>query len=191
MTFTDSKTMNQGDRAKRFLSVLNWVHTQLGLNVVPIVEMDALRSLPPDSLGRAWANHLAEHDLEPFEHGPRRQQLHDGVHVLTGYSTDLIGEAAVQAFLLGAKWRLAHVLLLAGLLRGLARQRRANVNALSHGEVQSRLKTAYRRGQQSCFDLDTWQPEHLWEMPLVEVRSRLGISMSSESSFAPPSRVNS
>ena len=177
MTFTDSKTMNQGPQAQRCWSVLNWVNTQLGLNVAPIVEMDALRSLPPDSLGRAWIDHLVAHDLEPFDHGPRRQQLHDGVHVLTGYGTDLIGEAAVQAFLLGAKWRLAHVLLLAGLLRGLARQRRAKANALSHGEVQSRLKMAYRRGQQSGFDPDTWQPEHLWELPLVEVRSRLGIDV--------------
>ncbi|MEM6436455.1 MAG: hypothetical protein AAF773_21795 [Cyanobacteria bacterium P01_D01_bin.115] len=191
MTFTDSKTTNQGTQAQRFLSLLNWVHTKLGLNVPPILEMDDRRSLPPDSLGRAWIDHLVAHDLEPFDHGPRRQQLHDGVHVLTGYGTDLIGEAEVQAFLLGAKWRLVHVLLLAGLLRGLARQRRANINALSHEEVQSRLKIAYRRGQQSGFDPDTWQPERLWEMPLVEVRSRLGISMSSESSFAPLSRVNS
>ena len=175
MPFTDIETMHQGAQAKRFLSVLNWVHTQLDLNVAPIVEMHYLRSLPPDSLGRAWVDHLAEHDLALFDHAPRRQQLHDGVHVLTGYGTDLIGEAAVQAFLLGAKWRLVHVLLLAGLLRGVARQRRANINALSHGQVQSRLKIAYRRGQQSGFDLDTWQPEHLWEMPLVEVRSRLSI----------------
>ena len=169
--------MHQGARARRFLGVLNWVHTQLGLNVAPIVEIDDLRSLPPDSLGRAWVNHLVEHDLEPFDHAPRRQQLHDGVHVLTGYGTDLIGEAEVQAFLLGAKWRLAHVLLLAGLLRGLAR-RSVNANALSHGEGRSRLKTAYHRGQQSGFDPDTWQPERLWELPLVEVRSRLGISTS-------------
>ena len=191
MTFTDIETMHQGAKAKRFLSVLNWVHTQLGLNVAPIVEMDDVRSLPSGSLGRAWANHLAEHDLEPFDHAPRRQQLHDGVHVLTGYGTDLIGEAEVQAFLLGSKWRLAHVLLLAGLLRGLARQRRAKINALSYGEVRSRLKTAYRRGQQSCFDPDTWQPERLWEMPLVEVRSRLGISTSPELSFVLSRQANS
>jgi ubiquinone biosynthesis protein Coq4 len=35
--------------------------------------------------------------------GPRRQQLHDGIHVLTGYGTDPVGEAEVQAFLLGLK----------------------------------------------------------------------------------------
>ncbi|MGD1941976.1 MAG: Coq4 family protein [Leptolyngbyaceae cyanobacterium] len=177
MTFTDINTLNQGAQASRFLSGLHWVHTKLGLNVAPIVEMDDLRSLPPGSFGRAWADHLMAHNLEPFDHGPRRQQLHDGVHVLTGYGTDLIGEAEVQAFLLGAKWRLAHVLLLAGLLRGLARQRSVNANVLSHGEVRSRLKTAYRRGQQSGFDPDTWQPERLWELPLAEVRSMFGIDV--------------
>ena len=182
--------MHQGARARRFLGVLNWVHTQLGLNVAPIVEIDDLRSLPPDSLGRAWVNHLVEHDLEPFDHAPRRQQLHDGVHVLTGYGTDLIGEAEVQAFLLGAKWRLAHVLLLAGLLRGLARQRRFADDSLSRAAVRSRLKTAYRRGQQSGFDPDTWQPEYLWGMPLVEVRSRLGISTSPEPSFVLSRQAN-
>lgn len=83
-----------------------------------------VRSRPPGSLGHAWAQHLDDNGLKPFDYGPRRQQLHDGVHVLTGYGTDPLGEAEVQAFLLGARFHPANLVLLLGLLRGVTRQRR-------------------------------------------------------------------
>ncbi len=64
----------------------------------PIVEIEKLRSLPSGTFGRTWADFLDAHHLPPMTTGPRRKQLHDGVHVLTSYGTDPIGEAKVQAF---------------------------------------------------------------------------------------------
>ncbi|NET37302.1 MAG: hypothetical protein F6K19_35645 [Cyanothece sp. SIO1E1] len=137
--------------------------------------MDYLRSCPPDSFGHAWAQHLDANGLKPFDKGLRRQQLHDGIHVLTGYGTDPLGEAEVQAFLLGVKFRLPHILLMLGLLRGVNRQRRHPLISLSHSEVQSRLMAAYHRGRTSQFDPDTWQPETLWEYSLADVQVTFGI----------------
>lgn len=162
-------------RAECFLHLLGWVADRLDLNVPPIVEMDYLRSLPPGTLGHAWAEHLDTNGLQPFVRGPRRQQLHDGVHVLTGYGTDPVGEAEVQAFLLGAKFRLAHVIIGLGLLRAIQRQRRHQILFVSSAAVRSRLVTAYYRGRNSHFDPDTWQPEELWERSLVEVQTDFGI----------------
>ncbi|MEO0759890.1 MAG: Coq4 family protein [Cyanobacteria bacterium J06648_16] len=165
----------QAQRVECLLKVFGWVTDRLDLNVPPIVEMDYLRSLPPDTLGHAWAEHLDANGLDPFVRGPRRQQLHDGIHVLTGYGTDPVGEAEVQAFLLGAKFRLANMLIGLGLLRGIQRQRRHHILALSHEEVRSRLQAAYQRGQHSRFDPDTWQPEELWARSLVAVQTDFGI----------------
>jgi ubiquinone biosynthesis protein COQ4 len=172
---TSSLERMQAQRVERFLQLFGWVADHLALNVPPIVEMDYLRSLPPGTLGHAWAEHLDANGLAPFVSGPRRQQLHDGIHVLTGYGTDPVGEAEVQAFLLGSKFRLANMLIGLGLLRGIQRQRRHKVLWLSHEEVRSRLLTAYRRGCNAHFDPDTWQPEDLWERSLVKVQTDFGI----------------
>jgi ubiquinone biosynthesis protein Coq4 len=143
----------------------------LGLNVPQVIDMDSLRSLPAGSFGRSWADFLIQHQLQAFATGARRKQLHDGIHVLTGYDTDPIGEAEVQAFLLGAKFHAFHIILLAGLLRPLRYQMRQNSSNLTWREVRSRLRRAYDRGCQSHFDVDAWQPELLWEQSLERVRT--------------------
>jgi ubiquinone biosynthesis protein COQ4 len=171
-----SLEMIQAQRIERFLQIFGWVADRLGCNVPAIVEMDDLRSLPPGTLGHAWAEHLDINGLQPFVRGPRRQQLHDGVHVLTGYGTDPVGEAEAQAFLLGAKFRLANMLIGLGLLRAIQRQRRHRLLSLSQGEVRSRLMAAYHRGRNSQFDPDTWQPETLWGQSLVDVQLIFGLN---------------
>lgn len=163
-------------RVECLLKALNWTTHRMGLQVPPIVDIEPLRSLPPGTFGRAWADHLDEHGLQSFTQGMRRQQLHDGIHVLTGYGTDPLGEAEVQAFLLGTQFRVAHIVLMKGLLRGVNRQRRARQLTLSAAEVRSRLHTAYRRGRQSRLNPETWQPEHLWMRSLASVRDQFGIS---------------
>lgn len=176
MNTSSSVERIQAQRVERFLQLFNWVADRLDLNVPPIVEMDYLRSLPAGSLGHAWAKHLDINGLKPFNSGPRRQQLHDGVHVLTGYGTDPVGEAEVQAFLLGAKFRLANVLITLGLLRAIHRHQQHQLLSLSLAEVRSRLKAAYYRGRNSQFAPDTWQPELLFKAPLTQVQARFGIS---------------
>lgn len=179
MNYSSSLDILQAQRVERFLQLLNGLNCRLSRNVSPIVHIDNLRSLPPDSLGHVWAQHLDSNGLQPFDSGTRRQQLHDGVHVLTGYGTDPLGEAEVQAFLLGAKFRVFHLVVLGGLLQGVHRRRRHGMMLLSRAEVRSRLMAAYHRGRNSQFDPDTWKPEPLWETPLEEVRRQFAIPVTS------------
>ena len=162
-------------RVARFLKALTWATKHLGQTASPIVEMASLRSLPPNTFGRAWADHLDTQGLAPFAEGLRRQQLHDGIHVLTGYGTDLVGEAEVQAFLLGASFHLAHVVLMLGLLRGMHRHRHRQPLSIGRSEVRSRLQAAYKRGRCCQLDPNTWQPEILWEQPLSSVQKQFGL----------------
>ncbi|MBE7384112.1 MAG: hypothetical protein F6J95_022165 [Leptolyngbya sp. SIO1E4] len=163
-------------KVNRFLKALDWTTTRLGLNAPPIVELAYLRSLPVGTFGCAWANHLDTQGLQPFTGGSRRQQLHDGVHVLTGYGTDPLGEAEVQAFLLGAKFHPIHLILMAGLLRSLNRS--LQPHRILRSNVRSRLQAAYQRGQQAQFDPDTWQPETLWEQSLSAVTAQFGLGLN-------------
>jgi ubiquinone biosynthesis protein COQ4 len=158
----------------RFLNLIDCFSDALGISVPPIVDIERLRSLPSGTFGRAWADSLEHHNLEPLTTGPRRKQLHDGLHVLTGYGIDPLGEAEVQAFLLATKFRLVHLLLGLGLLRAIHNQMIQQV-PLSPTQVGMRLWNAYCRGRYSQFDPDTWQPELLWELPLVEVQKMFHI----------------
>lgn len=157
-------------RLQQFLDLLDRAAQAQGKSVAQIVEIEKLRSLPTGTFGRIWADFLDEHNLKPFTTGSRRKQLHDGVHVLTGYGTDPISEAEVQAFLLGAKFRLFNFMLGLGLLRVIYK----NLNYRQYLNWQ-RLWQAYQRGHQSRFDADTWQPELLWHLPLADVQALFSI----------------
>jgi ubiquinone biosynthesis protein Coq4 len=158
-------------QVERFLKLIDRVSGSLGLNVAPIVNIQKLRSLPTGTFGRTWADFLDQHQLEPLNTGPRRKQLHDGIHVLTGYGTDPIGEAQVQAFLLGAKFSLLNLFLGLGLLRPIYRQLAQKGTASRHRFIKQLLWNAYQRGCHSRFDPDAWEPEFLWNLPLIEVQA--------------------
>jgi ubiquinone biosynthesis protein COQ4 len=162
-------------RADQFLQAVSWLSDRLGTSTAPVVDLAYLRSLPVGTFGRAWADHLDEAGLALLNYGPRRQQLHDGIHVLTGYGTDPLGEAEVQAFLLGAKFRLIHGALMLGLLRGVRQQWQWGQLPLTAYQVRQRLRQAHQRGAQSQFDPDRWQPEALWSQPLPRVQQRFGL----------------
>ena len=174
MEWSSSADVSQAQRIDFFLTQLSNIAEHLGLNVPPIVNLEQLRSCPSGSLGYAWAKHLDDNGLQPLDRGLRRQQLHDGLHVLTGYGTDLLGEAEVQAFLLGAKFRPIHGLILLGSLNALNRQQHSST-PLTRTAVRSRLKAAYYRGKNAQFDPDTWQPETQWEQPLTALQAELGL----------------
>jgi ubiquinone biosynthesis protein COQ4 len=157
---------NPAPRIQKFLNLIDRIAEAKGLSVPQIVEIDKLRILPTGTFGRTWADFLDEHQLSPFTTGPRRKQLHDGVHILTGYGTDPIGEAEVQAFLLGAKFRLMQVALGLGLLRLIYKQENYRQQF-----SWNQLWQAYQRGRNSRFDPDTWQPELLWHLAVTEVQS--------------------
>ncbi|MEB3355769.1 MAG: hypothetical protein VKK04_03425 [Synechococcales bacterium] len=157
-------------RTQRLFQLVDHLADLTGQSVPQIVRRDRLQSLPEGSFGRAWIEMLDANQLQPLTTGPRRKQLHDGIHLLTGYGTDPLGEAEVQAFLLGTKFCFANTVLLLGLMR-LVRQQ---VGSSAHGPgwslVGDRLRHAYWRGTQASFDPDTWQPEMLWDLPLSHVR---------------------
>lgn len=157
---------NSTPRLQQFLDVLDHITQARGQNVPQIVHVEKLLSLPAGTFGKTWVDFLDANNLKPFTTGIRRKQLHDGVHVLTGYGADPIGEAEVQAFLIGAKFGLFNVLLAIGLLKVIHQ----NLNSRQEFTWQ-RLWQAYQRGCHSNFDPDTWQPELVWHLPLTDVQA--------------------
>lgn len=169
-------TNNEFPHVETFLNLVDKIGENLNLNVPAIVKIEKLRSLPPNTLGRTLAEFLQSHQLKPLTVGPRRKQLHDSVHVLTGYHVDPIGEAEVQAFLLGSKLHILHIILGLGLLGMITKQvTKASINQ-SPSQIWQRLYQAYHRGNKSKFDIDTWQPELQWNLPLTQVQSQFNIS---------------
>ncbi|WP_413171491.1 Coq4 family protein [Anabaena azotica] len=162
---------NNPHRFEKFLNLLDrWTEAK-GLNVPQVVNSEKLNSLPNGTFGRTWADFIHKNNLQPFTTGSRRKQLHDGVHVLTGYAIDPVGEAEVQAFLLGAKFTVANLMLGLGLLRMIYR----NLNYQQQFSWE-KLQKAYQRGCESNFDPDTWQPEFLWDLPLTDVQKIFNVS---------------
>jgi ubiquinone biosynthesis protein Coq4 len=140
-----------------------------GLDAPQLVRVEELRAMPAGTFGRAWADFLDGHQLQPLTSGPPREQLHDGIYVLTGYGTDAIDKAQVQAFLLGAKLRPVNLMLLLGLLAAVDKQRQQCADR-QYNCPWKYLWSAYQRGRNSLFDPDDWEPELLWPFPLQDVR---------------------
>ena len=130
------------EKAERLFDFIDKFAQTRGASVPQIVEIEKLRSLRERTFGRAWADFLDENNLQPLTTGMRRKQLHDGIHVLTGYGSDSIGEAEVQAFLLGAKFGLINLLIGIGLLQVIHKR-------LGHQtkEAKQRMWQAYQRGK--------------------------------------------
>jgi ubiquinone biosynthesis protein COQ4 len=158
---------------ERFLATIDRIGDRLSLNVPPVFQITDLAKLPIGSLGRALADHFTHNGFEPLTTGPRRKQLHDVVHVLTGFGTDPVGELEVQAFMLGAKFFPTHLVLGIALFHLADRQH--HHLGVSRREMLHRMRQAYDRGSRSTLDIDTWQPEYQWHLPLLEVQARLNL----------------
>jgi ubiquinone biosynthesis protein Coq4 len=154
------------------LQRIDHLSDRLGLSVPPIVDFNQIKDLPAGTLGHGLVEHLQEHHLEPFTSGPRRKQLHDLVHVLAGYGTDLVGELEVQAFLLGCKVHLAQIVFTVGILRLLLCHSMPQLDR----SIWERFWTAYQRGQHSQFDIDLWCPETEWHLPLQQIQAKWGLT---------------
>lgn len=82
---------------------------------LPSIDLEALRSLPDGSFGKAYAGFLDAHELSPFRltsavpddvrarnaYGIRYSTTHDMFHVLLGFGPDWVGEMGVLAFTCG------------------------------------------------------------------------------------------
>jgi ubiquinone biosynthesis protein COQ4 len=154
----------------RFLQAVDRLGERLSINVPAVFNPQDLAQLPTGTLGWALVDHFTQNGFAPLTTGPRRKQLHDAVHVLTGYHTDPIGELEVQAFLLGAKFFPTHIFLGAALLHLADRQPN-----LRRGAMLRRLRQAYARGRRSAIDIDQWQPEQQWHLPLIQVQQMFNL----------------
>jgi ubiquinone biosynthesis protein COQ4 len=155
---------------EKILNHVDRIGARFGINVSPVFEMAHLQSLSTGTLGRELADHCLAHQFQPLTSGPRRKQLHDAVHVLTGYGIDPIGELEVQAFMLGSKFFPMHILLGIALFDLTDRQRHSL--QLDRYKIFDRMRQAYQRGRQSGFDIDIWHPEQEWHLPLLQVQQK-------------------
>ncbi|MEM9691962.1 MAG: Coq4 family protein [Myxococcota bacterium] len=145
------------------------------------VDYDALRRLPADTLGGAYARFLDQNGLSPdmFQPPPglpypltylakRMRQTHDLWHVVTGYSTDVHGEIALLSFYHGQTGMpLTRLIAIFGCLK-FGRHRPS---------IFAEAWRGYRRGQRAAFLPPTpW--EELWERPLRDVREMLGLDFA-------------
>ncbi len=147
------------------------------------IDLDALLTLPANTLGHAYATFLRSRGLTPavFDAPPsevndpriqyvvqRLRQTHDLWHVVTGYDTDPASEVALQAFTF-AQVRAPSSAILAtlGTLRAL-RQRPGVARS-----VVASLRLGLRAAPLPIFP---WE-DH-WATPLDDVRGWLGLPRS-------------
>ena len=163
-----------------------------GRALLPVLsDLEALRALPEGSLGREYARFMDEEELSvtdfadaslasmaELDYADRRawvlaerlRDMHDLVHVVSGYGRDLLGEMAVLSFSSASRGRGAN-LRLSFILR-LARWKFARSGRPDAAAV---LRAAAERGARAAF-LPAIEWEQLLPLPLPPLRERLGIS---------------
>lgn len=142
------------------------------------VDFEALRALPPNTLGHAYTAYLQRHGLDPdlFQTPPglpeipaflarRLRQTHDLWHTLTGYAPDVPGEVALQGFTYAqTHMPSAFLIALLGSLRwGLATR-----------GLPARTLDAYERGREAAFLAPVVWEDH-WADDLDDLRARYRI----------------
>ena len=145
--------------------------------------LDALLTLPPDTLGHAFASHMKHYALEQVFYPPleatendeiaywrkRARQTHDIHHVVLGFPAIDAGEMAISAFYLAQ-----HNVPLSALLLGFG----FLYTILREPERIDELMRAIQRGWSAGQQADKlmgvkW--EELWDVPLDEVRRSLRV----------------
>jgi ubiquinone biosynthesis protein COQ4 len=142
------------------------------------VDFAQLRALPADSLGGAYARMLQERQLDPDLFQPpdlpdpelgyiaqRIRQTHDLWHVITGLSTAVPGEVALQAFTYAQlHQRFSRLIAVGGVL----------LFGLRYPFMFELTRRWYRAGRHVPFLLAEHWEAH-WQEPLSAVRERLGL----------------
>ncbi|MFP2929062.1 Coq4 family protein [Pyxidicoccus sp. 3LG] len=156
-----------------------------------LLHLASLRTLPKGTLGRAFADHLVEHGLDPDalpyleahtdEEYVRAHMLesHDVWHVLTGFDTDVAGELGIQAFSLaqvGSPFALG--ILAGGLTNTL-------LYAFSERDVRMRaIVRGWLLGRRARLLFGApWR--QMWERPLAEVRQHYGLDLAAVEAVLP------
>ncbi|HVV87000.1 MAG TPA: Coq4 family protein [Kofleriaceae bacterium] len=145
------------------------------------VDLPRLRALPDGTFGRETARFLDARGLDPADlpkraAGDARAWLrahlyesHDLWHVVTGFDTDVAGELGLQAFYLAQlPGRLAAAILAIAM---------TNTFLYAFDERDARMDAVVRGWQlgKTARPLLAVRWADLWELPLAEVRARLGL----------------
>ena len=155
------------------------------------VDLAALRTLPPGTLGREFAEHMIANHLDPaaIPTLPDDDDLkyvrahlyetHDIWHVVTGFATDVPGELGLQAFYAAQlPGKLPTAILAAGFVNTLLKhfeERDARLHEIARGFVLGRRA-------RPLFGV-RW--DDLWSTPLVEVRRLVGLDLAAVASLMP------
>jgi ubiquinone biosynthesis protein COQ4 len=142
----------------------------------PPVDLNELRTCPQGSLGRSFLDHIETLGLQVDFYPPRdprtaigyfalrELQTHDIFHVLTGYTTSLDDELALQAFMLGQHGSGLSAAILAG---GILHQIRTSPGGAA--DLMAKLGEGFTRGKRAQFLLGTdW--EERWSEPLKKLK---------------------
>ncbi len=154
------------------------------------VDLPALRALPEGTLGRAFADHLIENNLDPasipvpsYPAGDVRyvkthlRETHDIWHIATGFNTDVAGEIGLQAFYLAQlPSRLSAVLISMAFLH------LATKNIGARDAIMTEVMRGWALGKRAKPFFGFAWAEH-WETPLAEVRKMLGVEPVREASI--------
>jgi ubiquinone biosynthesis protein COQ4 len=144
---------------------------------VPLAELEAL---PSGSLGFEFAAYFKRNGISPFHTtaridsdfdfiGKRYRETHDLFHVLTGYSTDLMGEMELQAFVLGNLRLPSTLLILVFTMAPLVKEGPGTFA----GHLR-RLRRAYVRGRKTR-ELLSVSYEQFWATPVSAVVQQLAM----------------
>jgi len=161
-------------------------------SLLPVLsDLRSLQALPEGSLGREYARFMEDEELSladfaeaslasmsESDYGDRRawvlaqrlRDMHDLIHVVSGYGRDLLGEMSVLSFSSGGpraryNYRLFFVLRLA----------RWQFARSGRPDAAGVLDAAEERGARAAF-LPAVEWERLLPLPLPLVRERLGIA---------------
>jgi ubiquinone biosynthesis protein COQ4 len=149
------------------------------------IDLGELKKLPEGTLGRVFADHMLENNLDPrsipvpsHEPGDVRyikthlRETHDIWHVVTGFHTDVAGEIGLQAFYLAQlPSRLSAVLI------AMAFVHLATKNIEPRDAVMTEIMRGWALGKRarSFFGFE-WATH--WATPLPEVRAMLRVDTS-------------
>lgn len=145
------------------------------------LDVAALGELPEGTLGRALARYYLDNRLSPFASryqvrdeveylAKRYREVHDVLHVVTGYGTDPLSELELQAFVFGniGLRQCLLILTMTALLRPMGTP--------WVWTYADRLLTAYRRGRASKNVAVQPRYEHHWTSTVEEVRQLIGLA---------------
>ena len=140
------------------------------------LDLEELKDKPEGSFGKSLYEFMTSQNLDVYplleniDPTPaiylreRRRKIHDYLHVILGYGTDLLGEAEVNAFTARQTGMpISYLIIIGVLLRTMVKQ------PLEFHTLIDRLKHAWKRGGMNE-NLFVYPWEDLFDRPMEEVR---------------------